>query len=152
VKTIRQVADELGVSKDKIKYQVRKLPSNYLVKKGNITYLNEDGILNIRDLMLGKTMQNSSVNNQVNIPSEENEIYKILKSELEAKNKLIDEQQQSINKLTAALERTTASLQAAQMLHGGTMHKQLLDDGQRSPHGEVEHQPKRKFLQRIFGK
>nr|WP_228394859.1 helix-turn-helix domain-containing protein [Enterococcus faecium] len=33
-KTIKELADILGVSKDKVKYQLRKLPSNfYLTKK-----------------------------------------------------------------------------------------------------------------------
>lgn len=44
-KTIKQVADELGVSKDKIKYQVGKLPSNYLDKlPSGIITINADGI------------------------------------------------------------------------------------------------------------
>lgn len=46
-KTIKELADELGVSKDKIKYQVRKLPSNNTYKKGNITYLKKEAISRI---------------------------------------------------------------------------------------------------------
>lgn len=53
MKTIKQVADELGVSKDKVKYQVGKLPENYLVKSGKITYIKSEGIQRIKD-MLGK--------------------------------------------------------------------------------------------------
>lgn len=42
--TIKQLADQLGVSKDKIKYQVRKLPSEYFFAVGNITHLTQEGI------------------------------------------------------------------------------------------------------------
>lgn len=48
-KTIKELADELGVSKDKIKYQARKLPSNFTYKKGNITYLKDVAISAIYD-------------------------------------------------------------------------------------------------------
>lgn len=41
-KTIKELADELGVSKDKIKYQARKLPSNF-------TYLKDVAISAIYD-------------------------------------------------------------------------------------------------------
>lgn len=44
-KTIKQLADELGVSKDKVKYQVGKLPGNYLDKlPSGIITINSDGI------------------------------------------------------------------------------------------------------------
>ena len=33
LKTIKELADELGVNKDKIKYQLRKLPSELTTKK-----------------------------------------------------------------------------------------------------------------------
>lgn len=32
LKTIRELADELGVSKNKIHYQVSKIPSEYIVR------------------------------------------------------------------------------------------------------------------------
>ena len=33
LKTLKELADELGVNKDKIKYQLRKLPSELTTKK-----------------------------------------------------------------------------------------------------------------------
>jgi len=116
MKTIKQVADELGVSKDKVKYQVGKLPDIHRVKVGNITYLTDDGLLRILELMAGSLPRNSPGK----LPGEENELYKILKDELAAKNALIAEQQQTIRELTD-------SLKAAQALHAGTIQKQLSD-------------------------
>ena len=53
MKTIRQIADELGVSKDKVKYQVRKLPGDYRVKKGDVTYLTDEGISVLQRIFAG---------------------------------------------------------------------------------------------------
>jgi tRNA G18 (ribose-2'-O)-methylase SpoU len=54
------------------------------------------------------------------VDDNQNELYKILKTELEAKNKLIEEQQQTINKLTDALAAAQLITQAEQLLHGDT--------------------------------
>jgi DNA-binding Lrp family transcriptional regulator len=56
MKTIKQIADELGVSKDKARYQVRKLPSDCIVKRGNITYLTDGGAAIIKGLLAGKSV------------------------------------------------------------------------------------------------
>lgn len=53
-KTIKELADELGVSKDKVKYQVRKLPSNLTTKDNGITYVEEQGITLIKNIIVGK--------------------------------------------------------------------------------------------------
>ncbi len=50
MKTIKQIADELGIKKDKVKYQVGKLPSNLLVKKGNTLYIKNNGIKRLYDI------------------------------------------------------------------------------------------------------
>ena len=43
MKTIKQIADELGLEKDKVKYQVKKLPTEHVKKQGNVTYITPDG-------------------------------------------------------------------------------------------------------------
>jgi len=94
MKTIKQLADELGVSKDKVKYQVGKLPSSYLVKVGNITHLTNEGILKIKEILLGKDMGkllgNYSDKTGEFYPQEEKELYQILKQELQSKNEQIE--------------------------------------------------------------
>lgn len=118
MKTIKQMADELGVNKDKVKYQVRKLPSEHLVKMGNITYLTDDGILKLKELILGKTIGNPSgktddypVNNRVTLPEDkisgENELYNILRAELDSKNEQISALQAELS-----VERTHGREQA----------------------------------------
>ena len=99
MKTIKQLADEIGESKDKVKYQVGKLPSNYLVKVGKVTHLTDEGIAKIKEIMMGKKAGNQLGKNRETthfLPSEENQLYKILNAELEAKNKLIDTLQKEL--------------------------------------------------------
>ncbi len=55
VKTIKELADELNVSKDKVKYQVRKLPSEFTSKENGITYITSAGIEVIKGNIVGKT-------------------------------------------------------------------------------------------------
>ena len=54
----------------------------------------------------------------------------LLKAELAAKNSQILAQQETISKLTTALENATAGLNAAQALHAATIQKQLTDGRQ----------------------
>lgn len=44
MKTIKQIADELGVSKDKVKYRVKNLPEDCVHKVDGITYIDDSGI------------------------------------------------------------------------------------------------------------
>ena len=54
VKTIKELADELNVSKDKVKYQVRKLPSEFTSKENGITHIKDIGIEVIRTKLFNK--------------------------------------------------------------------------------------------------
>ena len=65
-----------------------------------------------------------------------------LKEQLLAKDRQIEALQGQNTQLTTALENTTASLQAAQALHAGTLQQQLIGDGESSPE-----QPQRKWWQ-----
>lgn len=107
MKTIKQLADELGINKDKVKYQVGKLPGEYLVKKGNITYLKKAAETRIREIFVG------------NLPKEKlgkNEEFTHLITHLEDENKFLRQQ----------LERTTEMLDQEQKLHAMSQQKVLM--------------------------
>jgi len=149
MKTIKQIADEWGVSKDKVKYQARKLPGKYTSKQGNITYITDEGEAILKGYLGGKKSNDSpgktgSITH--NLPTDEKTFYQ---NQITAMQTTIEVQQQSIKELTAALEHTTASLHAAQALHAGTMQKQLTD-GAADPSKPTE--PVRGFFGRIFGR
>jgi hypothetical protein len=76
---------------------------------------------------------------------EDNELYKILRAELDAKNEQLSEKdrqlaehQQTVNKLLDRLADAQISEQTAQLLHGGTIKTQLVSSEVTPPMGFKE--------------
>lgn len=92
--TIKELADELGVSKDKIKYRVGKLPSNYLVKKNGVTYLKSEGIQAICE----QVGENSPVNFLGNYPpfTQYDKVVDLLEKELDVLRKQLKEKDKQL--------------------------------------------------------
>ncbi|VMZ93145.1 Protein of uncharacterised function, DUF536 [Streptococcus pneumoniae] len=88
-KTIKELADELGVSKDKVKYQTRKLPSKLTTKKSGVTYLNKEAIAIIKQNLVGSYTQ---VENDF-LPTD------LLIKQLKKSNELLSEKDKQIEKL-----------------------------------------------------
>ena len=162
-KTIKQVADELGVSKDRVKYLVKKLPSEWVNKRGKITYLNSEGTQHIYAL-LGKNRVNSPV--EVGKSGDDSpplspviEVLQAtintLQEQLNVKDEQIRGQQAQIEQLTKALqqqtaaaENTTAALTAAQALHAGTIQERLTVAQDQTEEDPVR--SKRSLFSRLF--
>ena len=161
MKTIKQIADEIGVSKQAV-HQKRKSKGlstalqPFTSTVDGVVYITVDGETLIKQAFSSSSRKAVDVNIADNQPTTVDALVSMLQNELYAKNKLIDEQQQTIGKLTDALERTTESLQAAQALHAGTMQKRLLrsvspgTDGGADP--ECPESPKVRFFDRFFAK
>ncbi|ANK61140.1 hypothetical protein AYR54_11600 (plasmid) [Loigolactobacillus backii] len=49
LKTIKELADELGVSKNKIHYQVSKISSEYVVRNNSMKLLTAEAVKQIKD-------------------------------------------------------------------------------------------------------
>lgn len=125
MKTIKQIADELGVSKQAIRNAIAKLGlQTALRKNGNSFAIDKHQEALIKADFL-KESQNktqsglqsesqSSLQSALRLLERQNEQ---LSGELSAKNKLIDEQQQTIKKLADALVTAQQTTQAAQILH-----------------------------------
>lgn len=64
LKTIRELADELGVSKNKIHYQVSKISSEYVVRNNSMKLLTASAVKQIKE-NLGIEL-NSSLNSKLN--------------------------------------------------------------------------------------
>jgi predicted transcriptional regulator len=60
MKTIKEIADELGVPKHKVEYQVRKLPDSLRIKVQNYVLVNDDGVAKIKALLVQNLPQNFS--------------------------------------------------------------------------------------------
>ncbi|MDR2590948.1 MAG: hypothetical protein LBC71_08210 [Oscillospiraceae bacterium] len=133
MKTIKQVADELGVSKDKIKYQMRKLPTEFTHKVGKITYINDDGVGVLRDKVGNHPSKSPTSPGELPtvLPTPNDRLYDILQDELNSKNKLISDLTAQLDKERQhSLEQSdklAALAETAQALHAGTIQQQLVD-------------------------
>ena len=174
MKTIKELADELGVSKTAIrKYMTPEFREAHTqTKDGNTIVIDEEGCK-----LLAETIKKppETTGNQLpqtpENPGLQEEIA-FLRAQLEAKDRQLDAKDRQLEqkdkqleardaqivRLTVALENTTASLQAAQALHAGTIKTQLLPEGEPAAVDadpvQTEEQPKKKagFFSWLFQK
>lgn len=134
--TIKELADELGVSKDKIKYRVGKLPSNYLVKKNGVTYLKSEGIQAIRE----QVGENSPVNSLGNYPpfTQYDKVVDLLEKELDVLRKQLEEKDKQ-------LEQAHKLIDQEQQLRMVTEQKLMLLEEKTEEQEEVHKKPWWKF-------
>ena len=129
MKTIKQIADEIGVTKQAV-HQKRKSKElltalqPFTSTVDGVVYISVDGENLIKSAFLKSDRKHVGVNESSTVDASftpsvdgQNELYSILKAELLEKNKLIDKQQQTIDKLTDALALSQQTTQAAQVLH-----------------------------------
>ena len=121
MKTLKQIADELGVSKDKIKYRTRKLPGNYMVKVDKITHVTIEGEKALRDVFSGKNADEKSGK----MP-EKNENYPYYPKNNTHMTKLISMLENELETKNRQIEALQNSLAAAQALHA--MDAKRLDE------------------------
>lgn len=152
-KTIKELADELGVTKDKVKYQVKKLPTNYLLTKGKITYIKSEGIEQLYKLF-GKNYPPITREKLPTLPTNFTHLESIIKVledntkllqeqlkqkdlQIEQKDKQIENLQEENKRLISALNNTTLSLQASQTLQAKSLQLISTSDAEEQPK-EVE--------------
>lgn len=142
MKTIKQIADEIGVSKQAVFYRIKKPPLSdslqpFITIDEGVVKVSLDGETFIKQAFRFDRKEPAS---HVKEPLTET-LIDMLKLELEAKNRQIEakdvhisEQQSIIKDLTSIIStkdnqilELTQSLNAAQALHAGTIQKQLTD-------------------------
>ena len=109
MKTIKELADELGVNKNKVKYQTSKLTDNLLVKKNGIIYLTDEAVSTVVKELTGEKCRLKT--------DELTTDY--LQNELDKKNRII-------NHLLTSQDNLQKLLDQEQQLHQIT-HAQLKD-------------------------
>ena len=126
--TIKQLADELAVSKSTIGRAIVQLGfQDQLCKIGNKYMLSETQILQIK-LQLSKDEEEKSL--QANQEMQNvilQEQLSILNKQLAIKDHQIQILQEQIGQLTVTMESMATALNAAQALHAGTIQKQLTE-------------------------
>lgn len=170
MKTVRQLADEIGVSKQSVQKRISREPlctlvGAYISKENGTKYIAIEGEKIIKSAFLTPNKKSEpATDNRQNVHGwrgdKTDPVYTLigmLQQELKAKNIQMENKDKQIGELTVALENTTASLHAAQALHAGTMHKQLgagpgepqKEDATETAHQEPEKKPG--LFARIFG-
>lgn len=120
-KTVKEIADELGVDKQKVYRIIKKNRFNETVQDGQVKRFDEAVQSFVKsELFHGKPHQNhfnEPHQNRINEAVSE-AVLALLKSELEAKNELIKAQQKTIERLTSTIEAYSQKELAGKMIEG----------------------------------
>lgn len=171
MKTIRQIADELGVSKQAVYKRFRgklhTVCAPYAHTEQGVLYLEEQGETLIKqdflqdDRSVGAhtdthtERSNGAVleqGQQADLMAVLQATIDTLQGQLEVKDRQIEQQAQTITRLSDALIAAQQTAAAAQALHAGTMHQQLLSGEAGADHHypEPESGQKRGWFGRLF--
>jgi len=145
MKTIKQLADEIGVSKTAIRKKMTdEVKTKFAETVSGTIYILPEGEKLIKQAFHLQKPQTEfsevSANWFATDSGEVSTLISMLQVQLEVKDRQLEAKDKQIGELTAALENTTASLNAAQALHAGTMHKQIAA-GERNSEGNLSDQP-----------
>ena len=165
-KSIRQIAEELGVSKTAVRKQIANLGLHSgLRKNGNQFAIDEEQEAQIIRVFGGKlqTENGNQFANQTEISSRtaNHEVSNlvsvlqttvtVLQEQLQVKDQQIAQQAQTIDLLSDALAAAQQTAAAAQALHAGTIQHQLSEDaGQDLAEAEPEQPRKRGWFSKFF--
>lgn len=137
-KTIKQIADEIGVSKQAVQKRISREPlytslQPYIDKKGNTKYISVVGQNLIKSAFSEKKYIHenidTSIDNNIIFANQCTQLYiENLTKQLDIKDQQIEKLQIENERLIASLENLTDSLKGAQALHAGTIQKELLTD------------------------
>lgn len=149
-KTIKQIADELGVSKQAVSKCIDNLGlRSTLTKNGNFFVVSNSQEKAIKRVFLSHKTANQNANQNANqSPTELAVVIEVLQTtidtlqgQLAAKDEQIRRQQEQIEQLTSALqqqtsalESITAALTAAQALHAADKKALMLMEDRESEH------------------
>jgi len=151
MKTIKQIADALEVDKQRVYRYIRKNHINEAHQENGVMYYDDKTETLIQSYFLSQqievtTSEKSLASASYDVLLKQSEL---LTRELDIKNEQIRELNSRLSEMTAALVSAQQSAQAAQVLHAGTMQKQLSD-------GDTDQQESdasaRSLLARIFGR
>ena len=126
MKTIRQIADEIGVSKTAVNKQIANLGlRSGLRKNGNQFAIDEHQEALIKEAFSEKSQ--TEIENQTQTENHEvSDLVCVLQATIDTLQGQLDVKDRQIEKLTEALVAAQQTAAAAQALHAGTIQQQLL--------------------------
>ena len=161
MKTIRQIADEIGVSKTAVNKQIANLGlRSGLRKNGNQFAIDEHQEALIKQAFSEKSQTEIENQSQTKTQTENHEVGDLvcvlqatidtLQGQLEVKDRQIEQQAQTITRLTDALAAAQQTAVAAQALHAGTIQQQLVAGEGEELQQERETVPRRSWWKQLF--
>lgn len=125
-KTIKKIADELGVSKTAVRKKIANLGlQSSLQKNGNQFVIDEEQEKIIKSAFSQKESQTENANKACEESETLSVVCSLLREQLEAKDKQIESLQRQNEALTESLKSVTESLHASQLLQANAEKKLL---------------------------
>lgn len=157
MKTIRQIADEIGVSKTAVNKQIENLGlRSGLRKNGNQFAIGEEQEALIKLAFSEKSQTKNENQSQTKSQTKSHtanhevcDLVCVLQATIDTLQGQLQVKDKQIEQLTEALVAAQQTAAAAQALHAGTMQQQLLTE--ESGSGSPEPEQKRGWFSRLFG-
>lgn len=160
MKTIRQIADEIGVSKTAVNKQIANLGlRSGLRKNGNQFAIDEHQEALIKEAFSEKSQteieNQTQTKTQTKTQTENHEVSDlvcVLQATIDTLQGQLEVKDRQIEKLTEALVAAQQTAAAAQALHAGTIQQQLLTGEAGADQQGQEPEQKRGWFSKLFGK
>ena len=152
MKTIWQIADEIGVSKTAVNKQIANLGlRSGLRKNGNQFAIDEHQEALIKEAFSEKSQ--TEIENQTQTENHEvSDLVCVLQATIDTLQGQLEVKDRQIEKLTEALVAAQQTAAAAQALHAGTIQQQLLTGEAGADQQGQEPEQKRGWFSKLFGK
>ena len=169
MKTIRQIADEIGVSKQAVykryKGKLHTVCAPYAHTEQGVLYLSEQAETMIKqdflkdNCSIGAHTDTHTERSNGAVPEQSQEAGVVavlqatidtLQGQLEVKDRQIEQQAQTITRLTDALAAAQQTAAAAQALHAGTIQQQLLTVESTADQQSEESEKRQGWFNRLF--
>ena len=156
MKTIRQIADEIGVSKTAVNKQIANLGlRSGLRKNGNQFAIDERQETLIKQAFLEKSQTEIENQTQTKSQTENHEVSDlvcVLQATIDTLQGQLEVKDRQIEKLTEALIAAQQTASAAQSLHAGTIQQQLVTGDARADQQEQGSKLSKRWWRRILGR
>ena len=158
MKTIRQIADEIGVSKQAVykryKGKLYTVCAPYAHTVQGVLYLSEQAEMLIKqDFLKADRSNGAHTERPIGAVSEqlkEADVVSVLQATIDTLQEQLEVKDQQIEKLTEALLAAQKTAAAAQALHAGTIQQQLLSGEASTERQSQEPEQKRGWFSKLF--
>ena len=154
MKTIRQIADEIGVSKTAVNKQIANLGlRSGLRKNGNQFAIDEHQEALIKEAFSEKSQTEIENKTQTKTQTENHEVSDlvcVLQATIDTLQGQLEVKDRQIEKLTEALVAAQQTAAAAQALHAGTIQQQLITGETGADQQGQEPEQKRGWFSKLF--